>query len=88
MAYTVGMTSDAMTHTYQVSRRSVQEFRQYYGYYRNNLRGCSVGITDERNFLNTVELASGGMIYITSLMTVGTRIRVILRLLPQHSERL
>jgi hypothetical protein len=36
----------------------------------------------------TVEMASGGMIYIPSLMTIGSGIRVILRILPQQFERL
>jgi hypothetical protein len=36
----------------------------------------------------TVEMASGGMIYIPSLMTIGSGIRVILRALPKQFERL
>jgi hypothetical protein len=34
-----------------------------------------------------VEMASDGMIYIPSLMTIGSGIRVILRVLPQQFER-
>jgi hypothetical protein len=34
-----------------------------------------------------VGMASGGVIYIPSLMTIGSGIRVILRVLPQQSER-
>jgi hypothetical protein len=47
--YAVGITSDGMTHTYQVSWRSIQEFKQYKGYYPNNLRGYGVIIADERD---------------------------------------
>jgi hypothetical protein len=35
-----------------------------------------------------VEMVSGGMIYITSRMTVGSGIRVILKILPQQLLRL
>jgi hypothetical protein len=35
-----------------------------------------------------VNMASGGMIHIPSLMTIGSGIRVILRVLSQQSERL
>jgi hypothetical protein len=34
-----------------------------------------------------VELYSGGMAYVPSLMTIGSCIRVILRVLPEQSER-
>jgi hypothetical protein len=36
----------------------------------------------------TDEMASGGMIYILILMTIGSGILVILRVLPQQFERL
>jgi hypothetical protein len=35
-----------------------------------------------------IEMASGGMIYIPSLMTIGSGIHVILRVLSQQFERL
>jgi hypothetical protein len=35
----------------------------------------------------TVEMASGGMIYIPSLTKIGSRIQVILRVQPQQFER-
>jgi hypothetical protein len=36
----------------------------------------------------TVEMASYGMIYLLSYMKIDPGIEVILRLFPQHSERL
>jgi hypothetical protein len=36
----------------------------------------------------TVEMASGGIIYMPSLITIGSDIHVIFRLLPQQFERL
>jgi hypothetical protein len=35
-----------------------------------------------------LEMASGGMIYIPSLITIGSGIRVILMVTPQQSERM
>jgi hypothetical protein len=35
-----------------------------------------------------VEMASSGMIYIPILMTIGSGIRIILRVIPQQFERL
>jgi hypothetical protein len=53
------------------------------------LRGCSVGIADGKGFMKyTVEMDSGGKIYIPSFMTIGSGIRVILKVLPQQFERL
>jgi hypothetical protein len=36
----------------------------------------------------TAEMASDGMIYVSSLTKIGSGIQVIFRLLPLHSERL
>jgi hypothetical protein len=36
----------------------------------------------------TIEMTSGGMIYIPSLMKIGSGVQVILLLLPRQSERL
>jgi hypothetical protein len=36
----------------------------------------------------TVEIASGDMMYVPSLMTIGSGVRVIIRVLPQQFERL
>jgi hypothetical protein len=36
----------------------------------------------------TVEMASGGMIYVPRLVTIGSGIRMILRVLPQQFQRL
>jgi hypothetical protein len=36
----------------------------------------------------TVEMASGGMIYIPSFMKIGSGIQLILKVLPQQFERL
>jgi hypothetical protein len=37
--------------------------------------GCSVGITDERFFFKcSIEMNSGGMIYVPSSMTIGSEI--------------
>jgi hypothetical protein len=36
----------------------------------------------------TIEMASVGMIYVPSFMTIGSGMRVILRVLPQQFERL
>jgi hypothetical protein len=38
-----------------------------------NLRGCNVGITDDRDFFNyAAEMGSGGVIYIPRSMTIGS----------------
>jgi hypothetical protein len=45
MIYAVEIGSGGMIYV-QVSWRLVQAFKEHYDYYRNNLRGCDVGITD------------------------------------------
>jgi hypothetical protein len=35
----------------------------------------------------TIQMASGGIMYVPGLITIGSGIRVILRVLPQHFER-
>jgi hypothetical protein len=37
---------------------------------------------------HTVEMASGGMTYVQSFMTIDSEIQVILRVLPQQFERM
>jgi hypothetical protein len=37
---------------------------------------------------NAAEMASGGIMYISYFVTVGSGIQVLLRLLPQQFERL
>jgi hypothetical protein len=46
----------------------------------SNFRGCSVGITDGRDLLSKyrAEIASCGIIYITSSTNIGTGIQAIL----------
>jgi hypothetical protein len=55
----------------------------------NKLRGCSIGITDGKGFMKcSIKMASGVMVNIQSVMSIGSGIQVILRLLPQKFEML
>jgi hypothetical protein len=48
--------------------------------------GYSVGIGDGMVYEALIEMTSGGMLYIPGLITNGTGIQVILRLLPENFE--
>jgi hypothetical protein len=50
------------------------------------LPGYNVDINDVREY--TVDMPSDGMIFIPSLMTNGSSIQLISRVLPQEFERL
>jgi hypothetical protein len=79
MKCTVQMVSGGMIYIYVPSIMTIgQAFKEYEGYYLNNLRGCSVDITDYG-----VQMGSDGMVYILSFMTIGSGIQVILSLLSQ-----
>jgi hypothetical protein len=44
-----------------------------------NLRGCNVGISDGRFFFNyTVEIGSGAVIYVSSLIKIGSGIQKLI----------
>jgi hypothetical protein len=47
--YEVRLGDGLMRHDIHTTFHPVQAFKQYYGYYLNNLRGSSVGITDVRD---------------------------------------
>jgi hypothetical protein len=68
----------------KVPWRLVQAFKQYWGYYLDGLRDCSVGITDAGDLwcVRSEDLRWHDT-YIPSLMTVGSGIWIILRVLPQ-----
>jgi hypothetical protein len=58
-------------------------------YYLKNLEACNVAITDMKNvFKYSVEIASGGIKYLRSFMTIGLGIQGILRIIHQQYKKL
>jgi hypothetical protein len=70
MVYAIEVTSNGMAHTkfHDDRFRNSSNIKDITS---TVLRGCRVDTTDERGFLkHGTEMASGGMIYILSLMTM------------------
>jgi hypothetical protein len=52
------------------------------------LGGCSVGISDGLTYEVHIEMASGAVTYIPSLIKIRSGIRIIITVWPQKFERL
>jgi hypothetical protein len=77
------MASGAMIHVITSVMTTGSDVQAMLKFCLDKLRGCGMGTTDDRFMKYVVEMGSGGMIYVTSLMTTSSGIQIFSILLQQ-----
>jgi hypothetical protein len=85
--YSVEMASCGMIHVPSLMTIGTG-FQAILRFCFRNSRGCYVGITDGRDFLNyIVEMDSGAVIYVPSFIKIGSGIQKVIGRIHRHTHR-